>query len=132
MAKKTPSTAAVADIMKKSTLDNLSSILKQEGLEKAKETWQSLNDIYSGEDWWPPVARAKRELFDAYAREQEELERQKELARIEAARQSATGIPNIIIGGNVTGAPQWAPVVGSAGQVIGVTEGDAIVEQQKS
>lgn len=101
MAKKTSPEAILSDIMMKSTLESLSSTLRQEGLERAQQKWQELNDTFSEHDWWPPVARAKRKLFDEYAEMQKKEER-------DAAR--AKGGGNIFIGASMTGAQQttWA------------------------
>jgi len=111
MAKKI-STADLAVVITKATLDNLSSTLYQKGLDRAQEKWQELNDTYSENDWWPPVARAKRKLFDNYKEEQEALKqkeqeerRKQELAITEASR-TAGGSTTIVIGGNQAGVYQ--------------------------
>ena len=135
MAKKASLTELMAEEMKKTTLESLASILKQEGLEKALQRRRELNDTYSENDWWPPVARAMRLLLDDYIREQEEEKRKQEEARqrqerdtlqqqlvIQEAARAAGGNATIIIGGNLTGSQQqW-----KADQVIGLNEGDVV------
>jgi hypothetical protein len=49
--------------------NSIRSTLKQEGLQKAREQWTTVNDMLSTEDWWPPVARAVRGEIDAFADE---------------------------------------------------------------
>jgi hypothetical protein len=46
--------------------------LQIDGLQAARDTWRVLNDTFSANEWWPPVARAVRELFRDYAAQQQQ------------------------------------------------------------
>lgn len=131
MAKKVSTTAIIAEEMKKSTLESLASILKQEGLEKAMQRRRELNDTFSENEWWPPVAKAMREFFDNYIWEQEEKRRKteekkrQEAEALAAAPAAQGGNATIVIGGSLAGMQQkWI-----AGQIVGVNEGDVVMKK---
>lgn len=111
----------IAAVMVESTMKGLRCVLYQEGLEQARVKWDVLNGMYSDNDWWAPVARAKRTLFDTFLAEHDAEERRREEARLAAQSKGSGGA--IFISGNIMGAKQqqW-----SADQIVGLAEGDVV------
>lgn len=106
-------TINLAETMAESVCASIRSTLIQEGLQKAREQWQTLNAMLSTEDWWPPVARAARALLDDYAVQQ----------RLAVNQKEADAKNLFIINNNdVAGQKQWNTKVDQLGQMIGVAE----------
>lgn len=108
----------MAKRMVESVTTSLRSTLKQEGLPKAREQWQVLNHTYSTEEWWPPVARAVRALFDDFADEQ---------ARQKAAQPPAGAPVFINNAGGLAARTEFKTSVGQVDQLIGVAEAGSAV-----
>ena len=121
----------IAETMLETITASLRSTLRQEGLAKAREQWQVLNDTMSTEDWWPQVARAARQLFDDYAAEQE----RKQQERLQAGATNITYVNN----NNNTNTNEnsqtdqscWGMKVEKADQLIGVAEQDSKIIYSK-
>ena len=117
----------IAETMLETITASLRSTLRQEGLAKAREQWQVLNDTMSTEDWWPQVARAARQLFDDYAAEQE----RKQQERLQAGATNITYVNNNNNSNNNTNENSqtdqrcWGMKVEKADQLIGVAEQDS-------
>lgn len=99
--------------MVKSFTMSIRSTLKQEGLTKARERWEVLNSTMSGEDWWPPVARAIRKLFDDFVDEQKQAQ---------TKAQNGTSSFTLINTNSLTDLRQLNSSIGHADQIIGVAE----------
>ena len=112
----------ISSKMVKSITVSIRSTLKQEGLQKAREQWAVLNNTCSTEDWWPPVARAVRQLLDDYADEEKQKQTEKSLDR-----------NNIYINNtnSQTEQHQWNPNINRVNQLIGVAEKGADVSYTK-
>ena len=123
----------IAETMLETITASLRSTLRQEGLAKAREQWQVLNDTMSTEDWWPQVARAVRQLFDDYAAEQER--KQQEL--LQAGQANITYVNNNNNSNNNTNENSqtdqrcWGMKVEKADQLIGVAEQDSNIIYSK-
>lgn len=123
----------IAETMLETITASLRSTLRQEGLTKAREQWQVLNDTMSTEDWWPQVARAVRQLFDDYAAEQER--KQQEL--LQAGQANITYVNNNNNSNNNTNENSqtdqrcWGMKVEKADQLIGVAEQDSNIIYSK-
>jgi hypothetical protein len=123
----------IAETMLETITASLRSTLRQEGLTKAREQWQVLNDTMSTEDWWPQVARAVRQLFDDYAAEQER--KQQEL--LQAGQANITYVNNNNNSNNNTNENSqtdqrcWGMKVEKADQLIGVAEQDSKIIYSK-
>lgn len=123
----------IAETMLETITASLRSTLRQEGLAKAREQWQVLNDTMSTEDWWPQVARAARQLFDDYAAEQE----RKQQERLQASATNITYVNNNNNSNNNTNENSqtdqrcWGMKVEKADQLIGVAEQDSKIIYSK-
>lgn len=123
----------IAETMLETITASLRSTLRQEGLTKAREQWQVLNDTMSTEDWWPQVARAVRQLFDDYAAEQE----RKQQERLQASATNITYVNNNNNSNNNTNENSqtdqrcWGMKVEKADQLIGVAEQDSNIIYSK-
>lgn len=123
----------IAETMLETITASLRSTLRQEGLAKAREQWQVLNDTMSTEDWWPQVARAVRQLFDDYAAEQE----RKQQERLQAGATNITYVNNNNNSNNNTNENSqtdqrcWGMKVEKADQLIGVAEQDSKIIYSK-
>ena len=123
----------IAETMLETITASLRSTLRQEGLTKAREQWQVLNDTMSTEDWWPQVARAARQLFDDYAAEQE----RKQQERLQAGATNITYVNNNNNSNNNTNENSqtdqrcWGMKVEKADQLIGVAEQDSKIIYSK-
>lgn len=123
----------IAETMLETITASLRSTLRQEGLAKAREQWQVLNDTMSTEDWWPQVARAARQLFDDYAAEQE----RKQQERLQAGATNITYVNNNNNSNNNTNENSqtdqrcWGMKVEKADQLIGVAEQDSKIIYSK-
>lgn len=123
----------IAETMLETITASLRSTLRQEGLAKAREQWQVLNDTMSTEDWWPQVARAVRQLFDDYAAEQE----RKQQERLQAGATNVTYVNNNNNSNNNTNENSqtdqrcWGMKVEKADQLIGVAEQDSKIIYSK-
>ena len=123
----------IAETMLETITASLRSTLRQEGLTKAREQWQVLNDTMSTEDWWPQVARAVRQLFDDYAAEQE----RKQQERLQAGATNITYVNNNNNSNNNTNENSqtdqrcWGMKVEKADQLIGVAEQDSKIIYSK-
>lgn len=123
----------IAETMLETITASLRSTLRQEGLAKAREQWQVLNDTMSTEDWWPQVARAARQLFDNYAAEQE----RKQQERLQAGATNITYVNNNNNSNNNTNENSqtdqrcWGMKVEKADQLIGVAEQDSKIIYSK-
>lgn len=123
----------IAETMLETITASLRSTLRQEGLAKAREQWQVLNDTMSTEDWWPQVARAVRQLFDDYAAEQE----RKQQERLQASATNITYVNNNNNSNNNTNENSqtdqrcWGMKVEKADQLIGVAEQDSKIIYSK-
>lgn len=117
-----PKATAIAATVEESVIASIQSTLKQEGLVQARAKWDVVNNMMSCEDWWPPVARAVRNLFDNYAEEKK---------KEEAERAQLQSKITFINSNNQTNQRQWNPVIGQAEQVIGMAENGSEVIHTK-